>query len=106
MIVKQVLGVTFLALIVVVTLSFGQIGPMTPPTFPSTSNDRKADLVDINSASRAQLAESSGIGETYAGKVIEGRPYKNKKELKTRKILTAANYKQVADKITAKQSTR
>jgi competence protein ComEA len=100
MFLKRAVGVTFVAL-VLITLSFGQRGT-TPPTFPSTIQEHKADLVDINSASREQLVELSGIGEAYADKVIEGRPYQNKKELKTKKILPPANYKQVAEKITAK----
>ena len=52
------------------------------------------------------IYDLSGIGEEYADKVIAGRPYKNKKELKTRKILPPSNYKQIADKITAKQTTK
>ena len=106
MFLKKLLGITLTCLILVI-LAFGQIGT-TPPTFPRTNDKRsdKAELLDINSASREQLAALSGIGEEYADKVIAGRPYKNKKELKTRKILPPANYKQVADKITAKQTTK
>ena len=95
---KKSLGLTF-ATLILTSLTFGQIGT-TPPTFPTTNDERKTERVNINSASREELADLSGIGEAYADKVIEGRPYKNKKELKTRKILPAPNYKQVADKIT------
>ena len=104
MFLKRLLGASSAVLILVI-LTFGQIRP-TPPTFPRTSDERKVDLVDINSASREQLAALAGIGEAYADKVIAGRPYKNKKELKTRKILPSANYKQIADKITVKQTTQ
>jgi DNA uptake protein ComE-like DNA-binding protein len=104
MFVEKSLGLGFAALILV-TSTFGQIGT-TPPTFPTTTDERKVDLVDINSASREQLAALGGIGDAYADKVLAGRPYKNKKELKARKILPPANYKQVADKITAKQPGR
>ena len=106
MFLKRLLGITLTCLILVI-LAFGQIGT-TPPTFPRTNDKRsdKAELLDINSASREQLAALSGIGEEYADKVIAGRPYKNKKELKTRKILPPSNYKQIADKITAKQTTK
>ncbi|PYV41117.1 MAG: hypothetical protein DMG06_18155 [Acidobacteria bacterium] len=106
MFLKKLLGITLTCLILVI-LAFGQIGT-TPPTFPRTNDKRsdKAELLDINSASREQLAALSGIGEEYADKVIAGRPYKNKKELKTRKILPPSNYKQIADKITAKQTTK
>jgi DNA uptake protein ComE-like DNA-binding protein len=110
MVLKRLLGVTIAGLILVI-LAFGQIRTTprtmpTPPTFPTSNDKHKAELVDINSASREQLVGLGGIGEEYADKVIAGRPYKNKKELKTRKILPPANYKQVADKITAKQTTK
>jgi DNA uptake protein ComE-like DNA-binding protein len=95
---KQLVGLVFAGL----TLTLIAFGQITPPTFPSTDDKSKAELVDINSASQEELAALGGIGGEYADKVIAGRPYKNKKELKTRKILPAANYKQVADKITVK----
>ena len=106
MFLKRSIGIA-LTFIILVILAFGQVGT-TPPTFPRTNDKRsnKVELVDINSASREQLAALSGIGEEYANKVIAGRPYKSKKELKTRKILPQVNYKQIADKITAKQTTK
>lgn len=74
----------------------------TPPTFPEKRGGNKADLVDINSASREQLVALSGIGEAYADDIIAGRPYKRKDELKTRRIIPEGNYKMIADKITVK----
>lgn len=102
MFLRRLSVLSFAALILGVS-TLGQIGP-TPPTFPRSDNKRntKAEQVNINTAGREQLAALSGIGDEYADKVIAGRPYKNKKELKTRKILPDANYKQVADKITTK----
>jgi competence protein ComEA len=101
---KRLFGLAF-TLLVLVTLAFGQVGA-TPPTFPSTNERSKAELVDINSAGKEQLVALPGIGEEYADKIIAGRPYKNKKELKTKKILPEANYKQIADKITVKRTTK
>jgi DNA uptake protein ComE-like DNA-binding protein len=101
MFLKRFRSLSFLTLILCAA-TFGQIGP-TPPTFPrSDGRNTKTEQVNINSAGREQLAALPGIGEEYADKVMAGRPYKNKKELKTRKILPEANYKQVADKITTK----
>lgn len=63
----------------------------------------KAKIVDINTAAEAELKAIPGIGDAYAAKIVAGRPYANKAQLKSRKIIPAVLYEQVKDQLIAKQ---
>ncbi len=64
---------------------------------------KKAELIDINSASEKELATLPGIGEARSKAIVKGRPYKGKDELVQKKILTQNVYDGIKDKIIAKQ---
>ena len=61
-----------------------------------------AQIVDINAASEADIA-AVGIERPVAKKIVEGRPYRNKRDLVTRQLLTLEQYNKVKDFIIAKQ---
>jgi competence protein ComEA len=60
-------------------------------------------LLDINTATAEQLKALPGIGDVYAEKIIQGRPYQRKDELVQKEIIPLATYEQIKDKIVAWQ---
>lgn len=69
----------------------------------TASAQAQTDLIDINTATSAQLDAIKDIGSVRAAAIIKGRPYKRKDELVSRKILSQGVYDKIKDKIVAKQ---
>ncbi len=65
-----------------------------------------ADLVDINTATAEQLKSLPGITDENAQKIIAGRPYARKNQLKQKNIITPAAYEGIKAKIVAKKAKK
>src|SRR5689334_8676118 len=62
--------------------------------------------LDLNTASKEELDALPGIGDTYAQKIIEGRPYTSKSDLVKKGVLPSSAYDKIKDEVTAHRTKK
>ena len=58
-------------------------------------------MVNINSASAADLKALPGVTDAEAAKIVQGRPYKEPSDLVAKKILPESVFSKIKDRLTA-----
>lgn len=65
----------------------------------AASRPASVKLVDLNKASRAELATLPGIGRAEADRIVANRPYMTKTDLVTKKVLPLEAYDALRQRI-------
>lgn len=65
----------------------------------SISRSSHKAMININSGRFDQLKTLVGIGDTYAKRIVEGRPYQRTDELVTKKVIPQITWDKIKDYI-------
>jgi DNA uptake protein ComE-like DNA-binding protein len=85
--------------------SSGMAAQSSTASKSSAASKTAGEKLDINTASKDELEKLPGIGPVTSQKIIDGRPYRAKNELVSKKIVSKSEYDKIKDQIIAHQTT-
>jgi competence protein ComEA len=102
---------TVLAALLAAPVAHAAPDATAPPAAGTSKKAKKAwpgqeNLLDINTATIEQLKALPGLSADDSAKIIAGRPYTRKNQLKQKNIITAATYDGIKDQIVAKKMVK
>lgn len=115
---KKNFAVIATLLLVLTVISYAQQNQQSAPppgdqsSYPSEThkmtNAEKSDTpsangqpVDLNSASKKDLAALPGVGPDRAQSIIDARPFASKEDLMKKKVIPQATYEKIQNRVTA-----
>ena len=72
--------------------------PQTPPRAPALAAEAR---IDLNHATADELMKVPGMTRSWAGRIVRFRPYRTKRDLLDRGIVTSQVYDRIKDSVIA-----
>jgi competence protein ComEA len=93
---------SFLGIVAIAVLATATLAAQVKELPKTPVRPLNAKIVDINTAAEADIA-AIGIDKAIAKKIVDGRPYRNKRDLVTRQLLSQDQYDKLKNLIVARQ---